>query len=93
LGEEMGFIEIPDSQILRDEEAIRALQDFILELKEHDGGRLTKKQKKTLTKIANLLITNIRIEMYEQRLSGKPQKPSTQSSFAFFKKLFQQSTR
>jgi len=55
-------IEIPKFPILRGEEAIEALYDFINELKEGRGKELTDKQTNALVKLAEELISSIEAE-------------------------------
>jgi len=55
-------IEIPKFPILRGEEAIETLYDFIDELKERRGKELTDKQTNALVKVAEGLISSIEAE-------------------------------
>ena len=58
------LIEIPEFSVLRGEEAIWPLLDFINEVEEdRSKGWLTKKQAKALIKLANGLISSIEAEM------------------------------
>jgi hypothetical protein len=59
---QMQFIEIPEFPILRGEEAVKALNEFIIELKEQRGKELTAKQTKALIKLAKGLIHSIETE-------------------------------
>ena len=58
---------LPEFPRLQGEEAIEALHNFIKELDEKDNKDLTKKQTKTLKKLAKGIITSIEAEM-----SGEP---------------------
>lgn len=55
-------IEIPEFPRLHGKKAIKALHDFIAELKEQKGKELTDKQTTALTKIAKGLISSIQAE-------------------------------
>lgn len=55
-------IEIPDFQVLRGEEAVKALRDYIEELEKQKGDELTDKQTAALIKLAKGLISSIETE-------------------------------
>lgn len=55
----MQAVEIPYFPVLRGEEAIKALQGFIREVKEEKSEELTFKQTRTLIKVAKGLISSI----------------------------------
>ena len=63
---------LPEFPRLQGEEAIEALHNFIKELGEKDNKDLTKKQTKTLKKVAKGIITAIEAEM-----SGEPRVKET----------------
>jgi heterodisulfide reductase subunit A-like polyferredoxin len=57
----MQALEVPYYPVLRGEEAIKALQGFIREVKEENNEELTFKQTKTLIKVAKELISSIEV--------------------------------
>ena len=63
---------LPEFPRLQGEEAIEAFHNFIKELGEKDNKDLTKKQTKTLKKVAKGIITAIEAEM-----SGEPRVKET----------------
>lgn len=63
---------LPEFPRLQGEEAIEALHNSIKELDEKDNKDLTKKQTKTLKKLAKGIITSIEAEM-----SGEPRIKET----------------
>jgi len=71
----MTFIEIPDLPVLRGEEAIKALSDFIKELEEEKSEELTVKQTKALTKFARGLISAIEAEAHSTNENKRIKKP------------------
>jgi hypothetical protein len=87
-GKDLGFIEIPEIQKFHDEEAIEVLQDFIAGLEHDKESELTKKQKRTLVKIAGSLITSINAEMQSKKVKKTVQTSSEHDPFALFKKIF-----
>jgi len=58
----MQHVKIPEFPILRGEEAIEALQEFVRELEEQRGKELTDKQITALTKLSFGLISSIQAE-------------------------------
>lgn len=58
----MQSITTPKFPRLEGEEAIEALHNFIKNLEERDDKKLTKKQTKTLKKVAKGIITSIKAE-------------------------------
>ncbi len=78
----MRVIEIPEFPTLRGQEAIDALNEIIKELEQQKGKELTEKQAKALIKVANGLISSIKVEI-DSKISDK-RKPSR---FAVFRKF------
>ncbi len=66
----MKSLRIPDFPTLHGEEAIKALGDFIGELKEQRGKELSEKQAAAMIKLAEGLISTI-----EKETQSKPSKP------------------
>jgi hypothetical protein len=83
----LGFIEIPEVKKLHGEEAIEVLQNLITGL-EHDKERkLTKRQKRTLIKIASSLIDSIKEEKQNKKSKKAVQTFSERDPFALFKRI------
>jgi hypothetical protein len=81
----MGFIEIPDSLILRGDEAVEALQYFVNQVEEQRGKKITEKQADALLKIADALIVTIKAETLVK--SDKTKKAERFCGlFTFFRK-------
>lgn len=78
----MRVIEIPEFPTFRGQEAIDALNEIIKELEQQKGKELTEKQAKALIKVANGLISSIKVEI-DSKISDK-RKPSR---FAVFRKF------
>jgi chromatin remodeling complex protein RSC6 len=68
-------IEIPEFPTLRGEEAIKALYEYIRELKEQKSEELTKKQTKALIKLAQSLISAIETETRSAATEKKIKSP------------------
>jgi hypothetical protein len=82
----MGFIEIPDSSILRGDEAVEALRYFVNQVEEQRGKKITEKQADALLKIADALIVTIKAETLAS--SDKIVKnEGIRGLFTFFHKL------
>jgi hypothetical protein len=82
------FIQIPKIQKVQGEEALQALQGFITELEHNKERKLTKKQKRTLMKIAGSLIISINEELQNKKDKKVVQNFSALDSFALFKRIF-----
>lgn len=78
----MRVIEIPEFPTLRGQEAIDALNEIIKELEQQKGKELTEKQAKALIKVANGLISSIKVEI-DSKISDKRKS----SRFAVFRKF------
>jgi len=66
----MESLRVPDFPTLHGKEAIKALCDFIGELKEQKGRELSEKQAAAMIKLAEGLISTI-----EKETHSKPSKP------------------
>ncbi len=73
-------IKLPQLVRRRDERAIQGLYEFIHELGEYDGERLTDKQKVALIRVAEGLISSIQAEM-RVRKTAKRVKRSKQKEW------------
>lgn len=71
----MQYIEIPEFPTLRGKEAIKALNEYISELKERRSKELTKKQTKALIKLARGLISAIEAETLSAAAEKKIKSP------------------
>jgi hypothetical protein len=69
-------LKIPELPILRGEEAINALHEYIRELEEQKNEELTEKQTKALIKLAQELISAIETETHSAREDEKIKSPS-----------------
>ncbi len=78
----MRVIEIPEFPTLRGQEAIDALNEIIKELEQQKGKELTEKQAKALIKVANGLISSIKVEI-DSKIPDKRKS----SRFAVFRKF------
>jgi hypothetical protein len=87
-GKDLEFIVIPRIEKVQGEEAVRTLQGFIIGLQHDKERRLTKKQKRTLIKIADSLIISINEEMQNKKDKKAVQTFSAQDPFALFKRIF-----
>ena len=88
-GKDLGFIEIPEVKRLHGEEAIKLLQSFIVGLEHDKESTLTKKQKRTLIKIASGLINSIKEEKQNKIERGRKasRTSSEQDPFALFRRI------
>ena len=82
----MRYVEIPQFPVLRGEQAVNALQDYIAELKGQENSELTEKQVAALVKLARGLISSIEAEK-QAVTSGKDLKRKRSATFAL--SLFQ----
>jgi hypothetical protein len=86
-GKDLGFIEIPEVHKLRGEEAIKVLQNLIAGLENNKESKLTRKQKRTLIRIASSLIDSIKEEKQNKKSKKAVQTFSEQDPFAIFKRI------
>jgi len=86
-GKDLGFIEIPEVQRHHGEEAIKVLQNLITALEHNPESKLTKKQKKTLVKIAVSLVATIKEDMQNGRNKPTVQADFEVNPFSLFKRI------
>lgn len=87
-GKDLEFIQIPKIQKVQGEEAVIALQSFVTELEHNKERKLTKKQKRTLKKIADSLIISINEEMQNKKDKKLVLTFPEQNPFVLFKRIF-----
>jgi hypothetical protein len=86
-GKDLGFIEIPEVHKVHGEEAVKVLQNLIAGLEHDKDSKLTKRQKRTLIKIASSLIDSIKEERQNKKGKKAVQTFSEQDPFALFKRI------
>lgn len=66
-------LQIPESPVLHGEKALKALNEFVNEIKERKGEEFTDKQTAALLKLAEGLIESIETETEWKKQGGLPQ--------------------
>lgn len=70
----MQYLEIPETPVLHGEEAIKALNEYIVELK-MEGSPMDEKQRTVMIKLAEGLINSVKAEIKARKISEELNTP------------------